>query len=158
MGNRYYDQGWDLNGSIGDSASQWLDELLCEYVDGTMDRVVRGAFEECLRKDQHLAERVECLRFTRSLLCKYRCRAPDGLQSRILERVEQEIVEFDEAGSSNDSGLARAGSVIVTLLVAGMLAGASWMYSLEENAASPAYAREVSLLSVHAGNVSMTGP
>ncbi len=136
MRNGYCDQGWDTNRSIG---AQWLDELLCEYVDGTMDRVVLGAFEECLQHDIGLAERVERLRCTRLLLCSHRCRAPHDLQSRILKRVEQEMVESDQEDSSGKSDYAGARSIIVTLLVAGMLAGASWVSSPEGHTSLPAY-------------------
>ena len=143
MGNGYQRNSSRGQLSCGGSLSSWLDELLCEYVDGTMDRVVRSAFEECLRRDVCLAQQVERLRCMRLLLCRYRCRAPSGLQARILERLQQEMVAADEPTPSRKRGYARAGSVIVALLIAGILAGASWLASPERVVSSPAYVSEV---------------
>ena len=77
-----------------DGADRELDEFLCEYVDGTMDRVVREAFEEYLRQDPSLYEHVACLRRTRSVLCRYGCRvrAPEKLQERIHQRLGEETL------------------------------------------------------------------
>ena len=73
----------------GDCSYSWLDELLCEYVDGTMDPTVRQAFEECLCCDPMLAQQVERLRCTRTLLCRHGCqlRMPQGLQARVRRRL-----------------------------------------------------------------------
>ncbi len=77
-----------------DGASSGLDEFLCEYVDGTMDPVVRGAFEDYLRANPDLYHHIESLRHTRSMLCRYGCRlrAPAALQQRLRERLGQELV------------------------------------------------------------------
>ena len=48
-----------------------MDELLCEYVDGTMDPTVRDVFEECICADPGLAKKVRELQGTRSLLNSY---------------------------------------------------------------------------------------
>ena len=76
-----------------DGASSGLDEFLCEYVDGTMDPIVRTAFEDYLRLNPDLYEHIECLRETRSMLCRYGCRlrAPDALQQRLRERLGAEM-------------------------------------------------------------------
>lgn len=70
------------------------DEFLCEYVDGTMDPVVREAFEEYILANPDLAEHVAHLRLTRQLLC--RCgrlrKAPTGLQIRIRRRLTYEMM------------------------------------------------------------------
>ncbi|WP_243664019.1 anti-sigma factor family protein [Rhodothermus marinus] len=60
-----------------------LDELLCEYVDGTMDPAVRQVFEEYLRTNPTLAHHVECLCRTRQLLCQH---APAGCGHRMAFR------------------------------------------------------------------------
>lgn len=77
-----------------DGAYAELDEFLCEYVDGTMDAAVRAAFEEYLRLNPSLHEHVECLRATRSMLCRYGCRlrAPAALQQRLKERLGEEMM------------------------------------------------------------------
>lgn len=77
-----------------DGASAGLDEFLCEYVDGTMDPAVRAAFEEYLRLNPSLYEHIDCLRETRSMLCRYGCRlrAPAALQQRLRERLGEELL------------------------------------------------------------------
>lgn len=77
-----------------DGASSGLDEFLCEYVDGTMDPVVRAAFEDYLRANPDLYEHIDCLRRTRSMLCRYGCQmqAPPALQQRLRERLGEELL------------------------------------------------------------------
>jgi len=113
--------------SEGDDASG-LDEFLCEYVDGTMDPVVRTVFEEYLRQNPHLVEHVECLRQTRSVLCRYGCRmrAPAALQERLRARLAQESV----SGAPHMPTLALslqwvAGICSVLLLAVGLLSSTS---------------------------------
>lgn len=48
----------------------WLDEWLCEYVDGTMDPPLRAVFEEYMRANPDLKAHVERLEETRDLLCQ----------------------------------------------------------------------------------------
>ena len=71
-----------------------LDEFLVEYVDGTMDSVVREAFEEFLRVYPEVAEQVDCLTSIRTELCrlgdKCRCHAPPGFQARLKEQLLEE--------------------------------------------------------------------
>jgi hypothetical protein len=71
-----------------------LDEFLVEYVDGTMDPVVREAFEEFLWMYPDVAEQVDCLASVRSQLCrlgdKCRCHAPPGFQDRLKEHLLEE--------------------------------------------------------------------
>lgn len=71
-----------------------LDEFLVEYVDGTMDPVVREAFEEFLWMYPEVAEQVDCLASVRSQLCrlgdKCRCQAPPGFQDRLKEHLLEE--------------------------------------------------------------------
>jgi anti-sigma factor RsiW len=81
-----------------DSSSEYphpeMDELLCEYVDGTMDPSVRCVFEEYLRSDPNLAAHVERLALTRRLLCKYGCsmQAPDNFQKRLHAELTTEMM------------------------------------------------------------------
>ena len=78
-----------------DFDSSDLDEFLAEYVDGTMDPVVRGAFEEFLRVYPEVRAHVDCLASLRTQLCKLgddcRCQAPEGFQDRLKEQLECEM-------------------------------------------------------------------
>ena len=75
-----------------------MDEWLCEYVDGTIDPVVREALEEYMQTNPDLASHVERLRETRHLLCRFGCRhkAPSQLQPRLRYRLANEIVQDAE--------------------------------------------------------------
>ena len=68
------------------------DEFLCEYVDGTMDPLVRHVFEEYVRGNPGMEEHIERLRSTRKLLCRYACscRAPSDLHHRLRNRIPAE--------------------------------------------------------------------
>ncbi|MEX1055638.1 MAG: hypothetical protein WED81_06380, partial [Rhodothermales bacterium] len=65
------------------------DEFLCEYVDGTMDPVVKQVFEEYLHSNPDLQAHVECLRNTRMILCSYACgrHAPNDLHDRLRRQI-----------------------------------------------------------------------
>lgn len=145
MGSGYHGEIPGDSVPKGDSANAWLDELLCEYVDGTMDRVVRSAFEECMTKDACLAQLVERLRCMRLLLCQHRCRAPRDLQARILERLQQELVGTSDSDPAPARSFARAGSVIVALLMAGVLAGVSWLASPRKTGSYPVYVSDTGI-------------
>lgn len=125
-------EGYPCTGN-GDCSSSWLDELLCEYVDGTMDRAVRMAFEECLSTDPVLAQQVERLRRTRSLLCRHGCqvRTPHGLQARVRRRLAQEMMHPQPSYFSQNAlrvGVyVAAGSVIAAAVMVGVLVGTSWL-------------------------------
>ncbi len=134
-------EGYHCSGE-GDCSYSWLDEWMCEYVDGTMDPAVRRSFEEYVRAEPELARRVERLRRTRTLLCRHGCRiqAPEGLQARVRRRMAWEMMRhqrpvFSEALSRLGTYAALA-SCLLIVLMAGMLAGA---YLYDE--ASPAIAQ-----------------
>ncbi len=106
-----------------------LDELLCEYVDGTMDPAVRQVFEEYLRTNPTLAHHVECLCRTRQLLCQHgacRLRAPDGFQARLRQRLayemmrEQRSLEYLSLPLRSATVLA---SAVALLVILGMCTG-----------------------------------
>lgn len=74
-----------------------LDEFLVEYVDGTMDPVVREAFEEFLRMYPEVQAQVDCLSSIRTKLCRLgadcRCQAPPGFQDRLRRQLAGEMTE-----------------------------------------------------------------
>ncbi len=125
-------EGYHCTGN-GDCSSSWLDELLCEYVDGAMDPAVRAAFEECLSTDPVLAQQVERLRRTRTLLCRHGCqvRTPHGLQDRVRRRLAQEMMQSQPSYGSQAAlrvGVyVAAGTVIAAVVMAGLLVGTSWL-------------------------------
>lgn len=119
-------EGYNCTGT-SDCAPTWLDEFLCEYVDGAMDDAVREAFEECLMMDSVLAEQVERLRSARSLLCRYRCRAPRDLRARVRQRVALEMMRSmgdNERPQKEERTV--AGTVLAVFVLAGMFASTSF--------------------------------
>lgn len=75
-----------------------MDELLCEYVDGTMDPAVCRVFEEYLEENPSLAAHVQSLKRTRALLCTYRCQvsAPGNFQVRLDRELTTEMMRAME--------------------------------------------------------------
>jgi anti-sigma factor RsiW len=113
-----------------DPGSSPLDELLCEYVDGTMDPDVCRVFEEYLQANPGIAAQVEDLKHTRSLLANRRdfcAKPPLPLQLLVQTRIAREIV-VEEAGSEAAverlSSWAFVASTALILFLAGMVAGA----------------------------------
>ncbi len=71
-----------------------LDEYLTEYVDGRMEPEVAAVFEELLRKDPQLAERVRQLKAIRQTLntLHNRCKAPCGFERRLRQQLAIEYM------------------------------------------------------------------
>lgn len=105
------------------------DELLCEYVDGTMDPLIREVFEEYLRLNPEMKEHVECLRRTRKLLCHFgcRCRAPRDLHERLRREISCELmrakVPFHLVLSDRLRSFATVTSTMAFLVLVAMIAG-----------------------------------
>ncbi|GBD00335.1 hypothetical protein HRbin18_00042 [bacterium HR18] len=119
--------------------SDW-DELLCEYVDGTMDPAVRQVFEEYLRANPAVAHHVACLCRTRQLLHQHGAcmlRAPEGFQARLRQRLayemmrEQRVLDYVSLPLRGVTVLA---SAAVILFLVGMYTG-TWLYA--ENVTRP---------------------
>lgn len=116
-----------------------LDEFLVEYVDGTMDPVVREAFEEFLRVYPEVADQVDCLATVRSQLCrlgdKCRCHAPPGFQDRLkehlLEESSRETVISPSSWLPHLNGVAIAFSLTLLALAIGMTVSSSTSESEE---------------------------
>lgn len=105
------------------------DELLCEYVDDTMDPLIREVFEEYLRLNPEMREHVECLRNTRRLLCHFgcRCHAPRDLHERLRREISCELmraqVPFHLVLSDHLRSFATVTSAMAFLFLVGMIAG-----------------------------------
>jgi len=111
-----------------DHSDEQLDELLCEYVDGTMDPSVRAAFEEYLEANPELARHARCLCQTRIMLCSYGCRHPneESLQDQIKRRVAGELFRQDRTEAVFVQRLGRAAmltSSVSLMLILGMTIG-----------------------------------
>lgn len=141
MHNRYSD-------SKPYDASNLEDEFLCEYVDGTMDPLVRNVFEEYVRANPGMEEHIERLRRTRRLLCHYacRCRAPSDLHDRLRNfipgdtsrpNISSPVVSGDTA-----KGTVASSYAMTVILMLGLVLGASGVQS--GNSRMPASAMTVS--------------
>ncbi|PSQ75835.1 MAG: hypothetical protein BRD33_03820 [Bacteroidetes bacterium QH_6_63_17] len=115
----------------GDGAPsyEWLDEWLCEYVDGTMDPSMEAVFEQYVEANPELKAHVERLRKTREILCG--CDAPGSEPSDLEPKGD---AGWDDAllqappvlaGSSGEHSGDRRGiaASIVMALIVGFLAG-----------------------------------
>lgn len=105
------------------SKAHWMDELLCEYVDGTMDRTVRTAFEECVEGDTRLARQVRYLRRIRRLLCDHRLRTPIDLRACVRKRLSRHLPFARPVRPPHTSIL--VGTAVAIILAVGLVAGAS---------------------------------
>ena len=111
--------GYDLDPSD-------LDEFLVEYVDGTMDPVVREAFEEFLRVYPEVAAHVDCLASVRTELCRLgddcRCQAPPGFQARLKRQLACEMTGALslEQWTPQLNMIALAFSITILMLAAGL--------------------------------------
>lgn len=114
-----------------DTPYAWLDEWLCEYVDGTMDPALETVFEEYVEANPDLKDHVERLKETRNLLCH--CgRMPESActretQADICGTVEGDLLRTDaslsaflQAGPAVVAGLTSS----VVALVLGLFTGA----------------------------------
>jgi len=116
----------------GDGAPsyEWLDEWLCEYVDGTMDPSVEAVFEQYVKANPELKAHVERLRQTREILRD--CDAPETplpeeVQTKACSEMEKDLFQSpavfpDETGERSAAALGIASSIAVALVV-GFLAG-----------------------------------
>ena len=124
------DRPSDGNAFDGGARYEWLDEWLCEYVDGTMDPSLETVFEQYVEADAELKAHVQRLQQTRELLRG--CDASDA--PRAPTPPDRPEVEEDLFGASTPlpgglspdaNGPVGAGLVssIAVALVVGFLAG-----------------------------------
>lgn len=88
----------DVPDGGGEPSYEWIDEWLCEYVDGTMDPSLETVFEKYVEANPDLKAHVQRLQETRDLLCN--CGLPGAPSS---EEVEAEICREVESDVSEDS-------------------------------------------------------
>ncbi len=118
--------------SVGDGCPySWLNEWLCEYVDGTMDPSLQRVFEEYVQANPELKAHVERLRRTRELLC--RCSrasgqgASDAVRARVQEKVECDMLRTPGTlhEAVREHPVTAFASTLVVALVVGVFAGAT---------------------------------
>ena len=120
------------NAAGNDDRSSLEDEFLCEYVDGTMDPVVKEVFEEYLQSNPDLREHVECLRNTRMILCRYACgcHAPNDLHDRLRRQISCELIgariPFHVGLTDRFRTVATVASTMALLFLVGTVAGISF--------------------------------
>lgn len=113
----------------GDASYEWLDEWLCEYVDGTMDPSLEVVFEEYVEANPELKAHVQRLRQTRELLggCDFSDEPPASTQANVCTEVEEDLLHDSSSlphvvSEHLLATLSIASSVAVALVV-GFLAG-----------------------------------
>jgi hypothetical protein len=120
----------------------WLDEWLCEYVDGTMDPALETVFEEYMHANPDLEAHVARLKETRDLLCQCgrvaKADCSPATRADVCGTVEGEMLRSNDAliqfVSEHPSLVAGLTSSVVAFLL-GLFAGAL-MFS--PDSASPA--------------------
>jgi anti-sigma factor RsiW len=117
--------------SGGDEPSyEWIDEWLCEYVDGTMDPSLEAVFEKYVEANPDLKAHVERLQETRDLLCN--CGLPrepsPEVEAEVCRTVEGELSSPSnpEAETEQRPPVAAFGLVssVTAALIVGFLVGA----------------------------------
>jgi anti-sigma factor RsiW len=115
----------------GDCPYSWINEWLCEYVDGTMDPSLRRVFDKYVQANPELRDHVERLRHTRQLLCacseEPKQKAPDSVCARVQEKVECDMLRTPRSlqEAVRERPIAAFASTLVVALVIGMFTGAA---------------------------------
>jgi len=115
-----------LPSSDGEPPYSWIDEWLCEYVDGTMDPSMEAVFEQYVEANPELKAHIKRLRKTRDLLSRIGTSSSpgDALPSPppSAPEVPSESTPSTTASLASKKGLGLVSSVTVALAV-GFLAG-----------------------------------
>lgn len=125
-----------FDGNVPDDGTpsyEWLDEWLCEYVDGTMDPSLEAVFEQYVEANPDLKAHVERLRQTRDLLCG--CDLPEEpsseAQSEVCSDIEGDLLQsaspLSEAVHHRPVATLGIASSVVVALVVGFLAGSMFV-------------------------------
>lgn len=112
----------------GDFDCIQFDILLAEYVDGSMEPKVRDAFEEWMRIDPAVAERVDCLKGVREELCRLQCRcaAPVGFEERLRGQVALEMMRDSMSGMRDVTPHLRLATALATVVFALLACGVTY--------------------------------
>lgn len=114
-----------------DAPYKWLDEWLCEYVDGTMDPSLEAIFEQYVEANPELKAHVQRLKKTRELLCE-RSFPPPSSEAEPPPALSEDLVPSSPSASSSspklrDRPLVVLGMVssVTAALVIGFVLGAT---------------------------------
>jgi anti-sigma factor RsiW len=118
----------DVPGGDDDVPYEWLDEWLCEYVDGTMDPSLEAVFEQYVEANPELKAHVQRLKETRRLLCE--CGLPpeassDDEMCREEECDPHSSPPLSEVLQNRPAAALGFASTIAVALVVGFLVGAT---------------------------------
>lgn len=134
----------DPPGDDEDLPYEWIDEWLCEYVDGTMDPSLEAVFEQYVEANPELKAHVQRLRQTRELLCG--CDVPEDPEvmdptPEVTSEVEEDLLQSSPALSESvhqrpTIALGIVSSIAVALVV-GFLAGSMFVAPTALSPSSP---------------------
>ncbi|MFB6247675.1 MAG: anti-sigma factor [Salinibacter sp.] len=117
----------------GDPPYEWIDEWLCEYVDGTMDPSLEAVFEQYVEANPELEAHIKRLQQTRDLLCecgRSRAASPDVEPApRMDEGPASPPASPSVSDAVRNRPVVAAGMVssIALAFVVGLLVGATMM-------------------------------
>ncbi len=111
-------------------AYEWLDEWLCEYVDGTMDPSLEAVFEQYVEANPDLKAHVKRLQKTRELLGNFGPpdASPASVETDVCRHVETDGASSgpsSEATHDRTTTALSLVSVAAVALVVGFLVGAN---------------------------------
>lgn len=117
----------------GNEPYSWIDEWLCEYVDGTMDPALEAVFTSYVEANPELKAHIEELQQTRDLLKQ--CRLPtehtptDRAQTDVCDHVESDLLcsklSLQEALGQRPQFTAGLFVSVVAALMIGVVVGAT---------------------------------
>jgi len=117
----------------GDRPYSWIDEWLCEYVDGTMDPALEAVFTSYVEANPELKSHIEDLQQTRNLLSQ--CQFPNDAaatkqaQTDVCDHVESDLLcsqlSLREALLQRPQFSAGLVASVLTALMIGVLVGAT---------------------------------
>lgn len=135
--------GYDLfaNNAQYDSI---LEEMIVDYVDGTMDPVLAQTFEEYLTQNPSLAEEVKRMRSVRNFMCGLNCgcSAPDGFQSRLRRQLDCEMMR-EQVSEIYDNSPLNNMRLMLAMVVLAMFAGGFYLLQDQATSQSSSFSSEV---------------
>jgi len=118
----------DPDSENGAPPYRWLDEWLCEYVDGTMDPSLESVFEQYVEANPELQAHVQRLQKTRELLCNCASSPPPDPDTEEASTpppggTNPTPKEGSPSSSRPSVGRIELASSVTVALVVGFLAG-----------------------------------
>ena len=110
-----------------------IEEMMVDYVDGTMECGLRESFEEYLTQNPVLAEQVREMQLVRSMMCGLNCgcSAPPGFQARFRNRLACEMLEEDMTLAQHMGDHPSLSMVFSFMVVLVLISGLHWASKTE---------------------------